>query len=70
MTGLISLQPKGLLRASLVVKRMTAAADLGLIPESQEALLQGMASHSSTVVESHRQSLVGYRPWGHKVGHD
>ena len=50
LTGLISLQPKGLLWASLVVKNMTAMQQIWVWSLNQEDLLQkGMASHSSTV---------------------
>ena len=48
------------------------AGDPGLIPGSGRSPGEGMATHSSIPPgEFHGQkNLVGYRPWGRRVGHD
>ena len=48
------------------------AGDLGLIPGLENLLEKGMATCSSILAgEFHGQrSLVGYSPWGHRVGHN
>ena len=50
------------------------AGDLGSVPGWEDPLEKRMATHSNILPfwngEFHRQrSLVGYSPWGHRVGH-
>ena len=46
--------------------------DLGLILGQEEPLEKQMTTHSSTIAgKSHGwRSLVGYSPWGRRVGYD
>ena len=36
----------------------------------EDSLEKGMVTHSSILAWSEQRSLVGYNPWGLKVGHD
>ena len=59
---------------ALVLKNLTAiAGDLGSILESGRSPGGGHDNpfHSSCLENPHGQrSLMGYTPWGHRVGHD
>ena len=59
-----------------LVKNLPANArdtrDMGLIPGLERAPGGGMATHASTFAWeiNGQRNLVGYSPWGHRVGHD
>ena len=48
------------------------AGDLSLIPGLGRSLKKEMATHSGTLASKipGERNLMGYSPWGHRVGHD
>lgn len=48
------------------------AGDLSLIPGLERSLTKEMATHSGTLASKipGERNLMGYSPWGHRVGHD
>ena len=69
----MSQETAGLPGGSVVKDLPTKARDTGSIPVLRRSPGErnGNPLHYSCLEKSHGQrSLVGYNPWGHRVGHD